>query len=111
MPFNTLELFWDPHQWRFLLLSYLLLFIPFFFAANCICLAFAAFGPQIPRIYAFDLLGAGLGAVGVILALYLLTPGIVLKLVAALGLLAAVLAALRGVAIRHPLNGPGPWPC
>lgn len=96
LPFNTLELFWDPHQWRFLLLSYLLLFIPFFFAANCVCLTFAAYDAQIPRIYAFDLLGAGLGAIGVILALYLFTPSEVLKLVAALGLLAAVLAVLRG---------------
>ena len=96
LPFNTLELFWDPGQWRYLLSSYLLLFIPFFFAANAICLAFAAFGAQIPRIYAFDLLGAGLGALGIILALYLFTPSGVLKLVAALGLLAALMASLRG---------------
>jgi hypothetical protein len=96
LPFNTLELFWDRGQWRYLFLSYLLLFIPFFFAANCICLAFAAFGSQIPRIYAFDLLGAGLGALGVILALYLFAPNLGLKWVAALGMLAALLAALRG---------------
>ena len=96
LPFNTLELFWDTGQWRYLLLSYLLLFIPFFFAANCICLSFAAFGHQIPRIYALDLLGAGLGALGIILALYLLFPSEVLKLVAALGLLAALVAALQG---------------
>jgi hypothetical protein len=98
LPFNTLELFWDPGQWRFLLLSYLLLFIPFFFAANCICLAFAAFGQQIPRIYALDLLGAGLGALGIILALYLFMPSGVLKLVTALALLAALAAALQGSA-------------
>jgi hypothetical protein len=95
LPFNTLELFWDSGQWRYLLLSYLLLFIPFFFAANAICLSFAAFAAQIPRIYAFDLLGAGLGALGVILALYLFAPHVILKLVAALGLLAALSSALR----------------
>ena len=74
LPFNTLEMFWDPRQWMLLLLSYLLLFIPFFFAANCVCLTFARFGEQIPRIYAFDLVGAGLGALGVVLALYLQSP-------------------------------------
>ncbi|MEN8168498.1 MAG: SAM-dependent methyltransferase [Pseudomonadota bacterium] len=96
LPFNTLEMFWEPNQWRLLLLSYLLLFIPFFFAANAICLTFARFGEQIPRIYAFDLLGAGLGSAGIILALYYLAPADTLKLVAAIGLLAAALARLEG---------------
>jgi hypothetical protein len=99
LPFNTLELFWDSGHWRYLFLSYLLLFIPFFFAANAICLTFAAFGSQIPRIYAFDLLGAGLGALSVILALYLFAPHVTLKLIAVLGLLAALSSAWRGY--RH----------
>ena len=69
LPFNTLELFWDPRQVGYLLLAYLLLFIPFFFAANCICVSFSRFGEMIPRIYAFDLVGAGLGALRIILLL------------------------------------------
>jgi len=95
LPFNTLEMFWDPSQWLLLLLSYLLLFIPFFFAANCVCLTFARFGDQIPRIYAFDLMGAGLGALGVILALYLQSPLGVLRAVASIGLLAAALSMIE----------------
>lgn len=98
LPFNTLEMFWDPGQWKFLLLSYLLLFVPFFFAANCICLAFAKFANQIPRIYAFDLIGAGLGAMGVIAALQLLSPLQTLQLVAVLGLVAGLVAVVEKAA-------------
>lgn len=92
LPFNTLEILWDFNQWWYLLLSYLLLFIPFFFAANAICLTFARFGEQIPKIYSYDLIGAGLGALGVIGALYLLSPSGVLQLIAATALVAAAMA-------------------
>ncbi|QYZ64650.1 MAG: spermidine synthase [Gammaproteobacteria bacterium (ex Lamellibrachia satsuma)] len=95
IPFNTLEIIWDPGQWLFLLLNYLLLLIPFFFAANAICLSFIKFNQQIPKIYAFDLLGAGFGALGVIIALYLLKPSDVLQLIAVAGLLASVVAAFE----------------
>ncbi len=94
LPFNTLEMFWDPAQWLFLMLSYLLLAIPFFFAANCICLTFARFGGQIPLIYAYDLVGAGLGALGIILLLSYMSPMATLQWVAALGLLAAAIAVV-----------------
>lgn len=95
LPINTLEMLWDADQWRYLLLSYLLLFMPFFFAANAICLTFAKFGGLIPRIYAFDLIGAGLGALGIIVALYFITPQSTLQLLAMLGLLAAVSGAIE----------------
>ena len=95
LPINTQEMLWDVDQWRYLLLSYLLLFVPFFFAANAICLTFAKFGGLIPRIYAFDLIGAGLGALGIIITLYLLTPQSTLQLLAMVGLLAAALGAIE----------------
>lgn len=92
LPFNTLEMFWDPAQLGYLALAYLLLFIPFFFAANCICLSFARFGETIPRIYSFDLVGAGLGALGIILLLYLLSPQDALRAVATAGFAAAAIS-------------------
>ena len=95
LPFNTLELFWDPAQMGYLALAYLLLFIPFFFAANCICLSFARFGETIPRIYGFDLVGAGLGALGIVALLYLLAPPDALRAVAAVGCTAAAISALE----------------
>ncbi|MFQ6017177.1 MAG: hypothetical protein ACE5KF_03190 [Kiloniellaceae bacterium] len=91
---NPLELAWDPRQAIRLSGIYLLLMVPFFCAANCIGLAFARFGDRIGRIYRFDLVGAGFGALGVIAALFVLSPSDCLRLVIALGLAAAALAGL-----------------
>ncbi|MEN8177858.1 MAG: SAM-dependent methyltransferase [Pseudomonadota bacterium] len=102
MPFNTLEIIWDPTQWVYLLWSYLLLFIPFFFAANSICLAFARFDRQIPQVYAYDLMGAGLGAIGVIALLYWMPPEDVLRWLGVSGLLAAAFSIWE-------MNMPRPW--
>ncbi|MDJ0808417.1 MAG: SAM-dependent methyltransferase [Gammaproteobacteria bacterium] len=102
LPFNTLEMIWDLTQWTYLLWSYLLLFIPFFFAANSICLAFSRFDAQISRIYAFDLMGAGLGALGIIALLYWLSPEAILRWLGVAGLLAAVFALWE-------MNAPRPW--
>lgn len=95
LPFNTLELFWDKAQLGYLLLAYLLLFTPFFFAANCICISFSRFASLIPRIYAFDLLGAGLGALAIILLLYLLPPQDVLRSIGVIGCGASALSVLE----------------
>lgn len=62
IPFNGLELVWNPRQLFWLSALYLLLSLPFFFAASCFGLAFARFGSDIPRLYGADLVGAGLGA-------------------------------------------------
>ena len=64
VPFNALELVWNPRQFFYLAVTYLVFFVPFFFAACCIGLAFACRRSYISRIYFFDLLGAGLGAAG-----------------------------------------------
>ena len=39
LPFNSLEIWWDPRQCLWLGLVYLCLFFPFFFAANALILA------------------------------------------------------------------------
>jgi hypothetical protein len=95
LPFNALELLWDFRQPLWLLLIYLLLFIPFFCAANCVCLAFAQFPGQLHRIYSFDLLGAAAGAMGIIGLLFLVMPGSALQLIGALGMLTAWIAMLE----------------
>jgi len=72
--FNPDELLWSQSQWLKLVFLYLLLALPFFFAANCIALTFSRFRPKISEIYAFDLLGAGLGSVLIIGLLFLFFP-------------------------------------
>jgi len=92
VPFNALEVLWDPQQPLWLMLIFLLLFIPFFCAANCICLAFSEFDTQLHRIYCFDLLGAGTGALAIVGLLFIVLPGTALKAVGAIGIFSASVA-------------------
>ena len=94
VPFNALEIMWDSTQYLYLLFIYLLLFVPFFFAACCIGLAFISYPVQISRIYMADLLGAGSGALGIILMLFVLRPETSVLLLAGLALIAALVANL-----------------
>ena len=96
LPFNSLAVAWEPSQFAYLGAMYLVLMVPFFFAANCVGLAFLRFAENIGRVYRFDLAGAGLGAAGVIAALFALAPADALRLVGFLGFLAAALAARGG---------------
>ena len=91
--FNPLELLWDPAQpWR-LLAVYLLMMLPFFCGGLGIGLVFARCGAQAARVYAFDIVGAGAGCLGVIAALFAMPPARVLSVLTATALLAAAIAA------------------
>lgn len=92
VPFNALEIAWDPRQFLGLAAIYLLLFIPFFCAATALCIAYSGFGKHIPRLYGADILGAGLGSLGLLAALFLLYPADALRAICTLGLAAASLA-------------------
>ena len=71
IPFNAEEILWNSEQVIFLAYIFLLLTIPFFFAATGICLSFTRYPMFIPPIYAVDLLGAGLGSLAIIILLSL----------------------------------------
>lgn len=92
LPFNALEIAWDPWQFLYLLGLYIILAIPFFCVANAVGAAFVCYGDQIARIYAFDLVGAGAGALIVVLLLFVFAPMRVLFGLGLVGLCAAALA-------------------
>ena len=94
VPFNALEIVWDPRQLIYLSGIYLVFFLPFFFAASCVGLALSCLKAHISRIYFFDLLGAGIGAFVIIAALFLLPSQDALKLLAVLGLTASASVSL-----------------
>ncbi len=98
--FNPEAMLWDWRQALRLVAIYLLLTVPFFFAANAIALTLACYPRLITRIYAADLLGAGIGSLAVVLLLYILPP------LPGLALLSAVAAACLPVAVRE-LRLPG----
>lgn len=92
LPFNSLEILWDSSQWQRLLLSYLLLTLPFFFVANALALTIMRFHQHIAQVYGFDLIGAGAGALLVMLLLQLFSPDMLLRIVAVSAICAAVFA-------------------
>jgi hypothetical protein len=105
LPFNALEVMWDPRQPLWLMCLYLLLFIPFFCTANCICLSFANYRRQLHRVYCADLLGAGLGAAGAVGVLFLLMPMEALGVIGLLGWV-TVASACRELRVGRRT---GPW--
>lgn len=92
VPFNALELLWSPGEWGHLVLIYLILTPPFFFAANGIGLTYQRYKEAIGRIYAADLSGAGVGALAVVLLLFWVFPLNALVIASGVGLAAASLA-------------------
>jgi hypothetical protein len=102
VPFNALEIVWDRGQFLNLTVLYLVFFVPFFFAACCIGLAFTCRGGAASRIYFFDLFGAGLGAVLIIALLFAVSPQTALVLLVLLPLAGSALVATT-LASRLPL--------
>lgn len=113
VPFNALEIAWNPQQFLGLAAIYVLLFVPFFCAATALCIAYTSFGRHIPQIYAADILGAGLGSLGLLAVLVFLHPADALRVICALGLAAAALAAWpatkRWAAMLALAASVGPW--
>jgi len=113
VPFNALEIAWNPGQFYNLAAIYLLLIVPFFCAATALCIAYAGFGQHIPQIYGADILGAGLGSLGLLAVLLVLHPADALRAIGALGLAAAALAAWpvtkRWAAVLALAALVGPW--
>lgn len=95
IPFNPEEVLWDSSQILRLSGVYLLLALPFFFAANSIGLSLTYHHRNASRLYAADLIGAGLGSLGIVLLLYLLFPNQALLLLGSLGALTAAVAWLE----------------
>ncbi len=103
VPFNALEIVWDSAQFLNLAVMYLVFFVPFFFAACCIGLALTCCSKSISRLYFFDLVGAGAGALLTIGALLVVFPQSALIVLVALAFVASLLIGNSGPA-RWPLR-------
>ena len=81
VPFNPLE-FQNPGAWGDQLANigkyYLALFPFYFFTGLYIGLYFLSLEGEIPKVYAADLAGAGVGAIAVLVAMYLVPPFLLL---------------------------------
>lgn len=99
---DPLQLVWQPSQWLSMLLTYLLMAVPFFLAGGIVGIILTGAGEQAHRMYAVDLLGAGCGALAIVPALYLGPPWTILP---ALGCLILIAALWCGVKLRRPKLG------
>jgi hypothetical protein len=91
----------------YMLLYYLLIVIPFFFAGLTLGTAFSAGAQAISILYFADLIGAGLGCLLVVLALGLLPGQAVVILAAVMGVLAAIAFSLQSEPISPRAGASG----
>lgn len=103
IPFNPAEMLWTPMQLWNLCSIYLILALPFFFAANVAGLALYRYKDRISSIYAADLSGAGIGSIGIMLLLFLLLPEKILTVLMLSGVVATLLVS------SHDLKRSKPW--
>ena len=92
IPFNPQEILWDARQPWYLLFLYLMLALPFFFAANAIGLALMSCRQDISHLYAADMLGAGIGSIGIVMLLFIVFPEHCLRIIVAIGIATAAIA-------------------
>jgi hypothetical protein len=97
IPFDLIQLAWSAHHIVLILLYYVLLSVPFFFAGLTIALAISHIPARVNKIYFSDLIGAGCG---IILAAFIFLPrgdrGVIL-IISFLAWIAAALFGRRGV--------------
>ena len=105
LPFNALEIAWDRAQPAWLFALYLVLSLPFLSAALALALAFRAHAVRAGALYRMDLLGAGLGALGMVFLLDALPLADALRLVGALGAASGGIVLLWGRAGRLARGG------
>ena len=105
LPFNALEIAWDRAQLGWLFALYLVLSLPFFSGALALALAFRAHAARAGALYRMDLIGAGLGALGMVLVLDALPLADALRVVGVTGAAAGGIVLLTGNARRLAQTG------
>ena len=105
LPFNALEIAWDRAQLGWLFALYLVLSLPFFSAALALAMAFRVHAARAGALYRMDLIGAGLGALGMVFLLEALPLADALRVVGALGAAAGGLVLLTGSVRRLARGG------
>ena len=105
LPFNALEIAWDRAQLGWLFALYLVLSVPFLSAALALALAFRAHAARAGALYRMDLMGAGLGALGMVFLLDALPLADALRVVGLAGAAAGGLVLLSGTGRRLLARG------
>ena len=105
LPFNALEIAWDRAQPAWLFALYIVLSLPFLSAALALALAFRMHAARAGALYRMDLVGAGLGALGMVFLLDALPLAEALRAVGVLGVASGGIVLLWGTAPRLARGG------
>lgn len=95
IPFDPFSLFSDKRQLAFMPLYYIVIALPFFCSGLALALLFTRGGLRVNRLYAFDLVGAGIGCATLALIMPAFGGSGSVVFSAALGLLAAAIFGFR----------------
>jgi MFS family permease len=95
IPFDPFSLFSDKRQLAFMPLYYIVISLPFFCSGLALALLFTRGGRRVNRLYAFDLVGAGVGCAALALIMPAFGGSGSVVCAAALGLLAAAIFGFR----------------
>ncbi|PYI92059.1 MAG: hypothetical protein DME97_11465 [Verrucomicrobia bacterium] len=95
IPFDPFSLFSDKRQLAFMPLYYVVISLPFFCSGLALALLFTRGGQRVNRLYAFDLVGAGIGCAALALIMPAFGGSGSAVFAAALGLLAAAIFGFR----------------
>jgi hypothetical protein len=97
IPFDPFNVVIDRRQLLFMPLYYLVIAVPFFCSGLALALLFTRGTNQINRLYAFDLVGAGVGCVSLAVVMPKFGGSGSVLIAATLGMLAAVVFALKSL--------------
>ncbi|KAF0216003.1 MAG: hypothetical protein FD174_3896 [Geobacteraceae bacterium] len=89
IPFDPVRLAWERGQLLYIALYYVVLALPFFFTGMVIAAAFTAESGKAGLIYGADLIGAGLGSLGILAVMGVTAPERAVFLLSAIALAAA----------------------
>jgi len=95
IPFDPFLIIWYKSQYLYLVGYYLVFLIPFFLGASCIGLCFLKFPARTNKVYFYNLLGSGGGALGIILIMYFFSLQEVLLFIVILSFFSTILSSLN----------------
>jgi len=95
MDLDPLQLVWRSREWWTMLLTYLVMGLPFLLAGGIVGTLLTGAGQEAHRMYAMDLLGAGCGALAIVPALYGGPPWILLPALSGL-----IVLGMSGLCLR-----------
>ncbi|MEW6068732.1 MAG: hypothetical protein AB1610_10640 [Nitrospirota bacterium] len=92
IPFDPVKLSWSRMQILYIGIYYMVLSIPFFFAGLVVAAVFSSASKKAGLFYGADLVGAGIGSIGVLSLMFITAPDKVVFIISVIALSAAFIA-------------------